>query len=78
MIDFNEIGPPIRQLPMLDSRIRMRLLTDEHADHKLTLNLYLTGVGASDARVWCGTCKRTLRPQGRIPRPGEEVAIGIG
>lgn len=63
---------------LLDTRVRMHLLTDEHDDHKLTVNLYLTGVGASDARVWCASCGRTLRARGRVPRPGEEVVIGIG
>lgn len=63
---------------LLDTRVRLRLLTDEHQSHSLTMNLYLNGVGARDARVWCATCKRPLRPAGRIAAGGAEVEIGIG
>lgn len=63
---------------LLDTRVRMQLLTHDHAEHKLTMNLYLTGVGASEARVWCATCSRTLRARGRVSRTGDEVVVGIG
>lgn len=63
---------------MLDTRVRLRLLGDEHRSHKLTMNVYLSDVGAQDARVWCATCGRTLRTQGRVSREDGEIVIGLG
>lgn len=81
MIEFGPdlANPAPRRADDLDTRVRMRLLGPEHHGHKLTLNLYLSSeLGASDARVWCATCGRTLRAQGRVFRTGGEVEIGLG
>lgn len=61
----------------LDTRLRLRLLTDEHTGHRLTLNVYVGTVGAHDARVWCVPCGRTLRTPSAT-RPSGEVEIGLG
>lgn len=63
----------------VDTHVRLALLTEEHLEHKMTLNLYLNGgIGATETRVWCATCGRTLRVRGRVPKQGEEVVLGIG
>jgi hypothetical protein len=64
--------------PALDTRVRVYLLTEEHAHHKMTLNVYFSSVGAGDMRIWCATCGRTLRIAGRVPKANAEVMIGVG
>lgn len=81
MIDFAETqqdAAPVVTNDVLDTRVRLRLLGREHEGHKLTMNLYLSTVGAHDARVWCGNCGRTLRTAGRLSREGGEIEIGLG